>query len=919
MTRIWLCDCGHHEPVCAHVAAAVIAFRRAGQEGKPLPAAHQASGRLRYAFTRSQGALSFERCVVYDGREQILESPLSLSLTRPGGLRFQGQVSIAVAATPADLAVESALGVHRRGRLPREVMAKLLKVLASCPDVRLDGKPVNTLAKPIGLQACLEDQGDGFRLFVERDPAITEAFGNGVVRCGDTLRPVANPGLTARERADLPEGRHFSRHQLTELLGDILPSLEKRLPVQVRTRRLPQVVEEPPRIMLDVHREGDALTVLPTLVYGQPPLARVDADRLVHLQGPLPKRNERAEERLVRQLRQTMQLAPGHKAQYTGVAAVQVAKRLKGWRGEIRGDGLTGFELTPPLVPQGRLDFQNFEMWFESGSSAPGDPAKRVDAAAVLRAWQNGESLVPLSGGGWAPLPREWLEQYGHQVADLLAARNASGDLPPFALPDLARLCESLEQPQPPEFDALRTLVDDFAGIPEASLPDDVHATLRSYQRSGVNWLVFIRQAGLGGMLADDMGLGKTLQALCAVRGRTLVVAPTSVLSHWGDEIRRFRPALRQSLYHGPQRRLDAEADVTLTTYAILRLDSALLARQSWDTVVLDEAQNIKNPDSQVAQAAFELRAAFRLTLSGTPVENRLDELWSQFHFLNRGLLGGRQDFQDRYAQPIAGGQPQAAERLRERIRPFILRRSKREVAPELPPRTERVLHCELSDAERIVYDTVRAATLNDVVARLEAGGNVMAAFEALLRLRQASCHSGLVPGQHADTSAKVELLLEVLAEVVADRHKALVFSQWTALLDRVEPHLRGADIDFTRLDGQTRRRDEVVRRFQDSDGPPVMLVSLRAGGTGLNLTAADHVFLLDPWWNPAVEDQAADRAHRIGQTRPVLVHRLVARDTVEERILALQQQKRALANVALADAADAAGITRDDLLALLA
>ena len=915
----WLCDCGHNEAVCAHVAAAVIACRRAGQEGKPLPAAHQASGRLRYAFARSQGALSFERYVVYDGREQLLESPLSLNLTRPGGLRFQGRVSIAVAATPADLAVESALGIHRRGRLPREVMRKLLPALASCADIRLDGKPVNTLAKPIGLQACLEEQGDGFRLFVERDPDITEAFSNGVVLCGDTLRPIANPGLTARERADLPEGRHFSRDQLTELLGDILPSLEKRLPVQVRTQRLPQVVEEAPRIVLDVHREGDALTVLPTLVYGQPPLARVDADRLVHLQGPLPKRNERAEAHLVRQLRQTMQLAPGHKAQYTGAAAVQVAKRLKGWRGEIRGSGHAAFELAPQLVPQGRLDFQNFELWFESGPPATGGPARRVDAGAVLRAWQRGESLVPLSGGGWAPLPREWLEHYGHQVADLLAARDASGALPQFALPDLARLCDSLDQPRPPEFDALRTLVDDFAGIPDATLPDDAHATLRSYQRGGVNWLVFIRQAGLGGMLADDMGLGKTLQALCAVRGRTLVVAPTSVLSHWGDEIRRFRPALRQSLYHGPQRRLDTKADITLTTYAILRLDGDRLAQQDWDTVVLDEAQNIKNPDSQVAQAAFELRAGFRLTLSGTPVENRLDELWSQFHFLNRGLLGGRQDFQDRYAQPIASGQPQAAERLRERIRPFILRRSKGEVAPELPPRTERVLHCELSDAERIVYDTVRAATLNDVVARLEAGGNVMAAFEALLRLRQASCHSGLVPGQHADTSAKVDLLLEVLAEVVADRHKALVFSQWTALLDRVEPHLRAADIDFTRLDGQTRRRDEVVRRFQDDDGPPVILISLRAGGTGLNLTAADHVFLLDPWWNPAVEDQAADRAHRIGQTRPVLVHRLVARDTVEERILALQQHKRMLADVALADATDAAGITRDDLLALLA
>ena len=777
---------------------------------------------------------------------------------------------------------------------------------------------IKTLAQPVGLQACLEDQGDGLRLFLEPDPAIDEQFVNGVMRCGDTLRPAADPGLTARELADLDAGRHFNTDQLTELFSDILPSLEKRLPVQMYTQRLPQVVQEPPRIVLEVDREGDTLTVLPTLVYGRPPMARVDADRLVHLQGPLPKRNERAEQRLVRQLRQAMKLIPGHRAQYTGAAAVRVAARLKKWRGEIRGDGHTAFELAPPLVPQGRLDFENFELWFESGPPASGDAPRRVDASAVLRAWQDGETLVSLSGGGWAPLPREWLDQYGAQVADLLAARNTNGALPQFALPDLARLCESLEQPPPPEFDALRTLVEDFSGIPDASLPDDMPATLRSYQRSGVNWLVFIREAGLGGMLADDMGLGKTLQALCAMRGRTLVVAPTSVMSHWADEIRRFRPALRQSLYHGPQRRLDAEADITLTTYAILRLDSEHLAQQEWETVVLDEAQNIKNPDSQVAQAAFELRAGFRLTLSGTPIENRLDELWSQFHFLNSGLLSGRQDFQNRYAQPISAGQSEAAERLRERIRPFILRRSKGEVAPELPPRTERVLHCVLSDSERAVYDAVRAATLSDVVARLEAGGNVMAAFEALLRLRQASCHSGLVPGQIANTSAKVDLLLEVLAEIVADDHKALVFSQWTALLDRVEPHLRAAAIDFTRLDGQTRRREEVVRRFQDDDGPPVMLISLRAGGTGLNLTAADHIFLLDPWWNPAVEDQAADRAHRIGQTRPVLVHRLVARDTVEEGMLALQQRKRALADVALANATDAA-ITRDDLLALLA
>jgi SNF2 family DNA or RNA helicase len=436
-----------------------------------------------------------------------------------------------------------------------------------------------------------------------------------------------------------------------------------------------------------------------------------------------------------------------------------------------------------------------------------------------------------------------------------------------------------------------------------------------------VAWLSFLRQAGLGALLADDMGLGKTLQTLCAIEGRTLVVAPTSVVHNWAAEIEKFRPSLRVCIYHGPSRSLDPEADVTLTTYALLRLDIETLVAEAWDTVVIDEAQAIKNPESQVAQAAYRFHDCFRIALTGTPVENRLDDLWSQFHFLNPGLLFGRSEFNDRYVKPIAVGDEGAAEALRERIRPFVLRRLKSEVASELPPRTDVVLRCELEDDERRIYDAVRASTQESVVSQLGGGANVMKMLEALLRLRQASCHPALVPGQ-ADMSprlsSKIALLLETLDEAIAEGHKALVFSQWTSLLDLVEPHLKASNIDFVRLDGSTRDRASVVDRFQDPAGPPVMLISLRAGGTGLNLTAADHVFLLDPWWNPAVEDQAADRAHRIGQDRPVLVHRLVARDTVEERILALQDRKRKLAEAAVGQAGEAAQITREELLALL-
>jgi SNF2 family DNA or RNA helicase len=387
---------------------------------------------------------------------------------------------------------------------------------------------------------------------------------------------------------------------------------------------------------------------------------------------------------------------------------------------------------------------------------------------------------------------------------------------------------------------------------------------------------------------------------------------------NWALELERFRPGLSVGLFQGKNRKLDPKTEVTLTSYSLLRLNPQVFQSLEWDIVVLDEAQTIKNPESQVAQAAFQLKSKFRLTLSGTPVENRLDELWSQLHFTNPGLLGGRSDFRDHFSEPIRAGQPGVAAQLRRKIAPFLLRRNKETVAPELPPRTDSVLYCDLSPEERELYNAVYASTQQQVIELLKRGGGVMQALEALLRLRQASCHSGLLPGQTAQTSAKFERLLTALEHAHADGHKVLVFSQWTRLLDLLEPHLGQAGIRFCRLDGNTRDREKVVREFQEPNGPETMLLSLKAGGTGLNLTAADHVFLLDLWWNPAVEQQAADRAHRIGQNRPVFVNRLVARDTVEERILKLQAHKRDLADAALGEADQAAGLTREDLLELL-
>jgi SNF2 family DNA or RNA helicase len=660
-------------------------------------------------------------------------------------------------------------------------------------------------------------------------------------------------------------------------------------------------------------------------VYGDPPVARVDGDTIVALGDSVPTRRPGEEREALRRLRDELNLVPGRRVDLDGNEAIRFAVKLRDWQkrngGATHGDAFSDRLLRPRMIQEGGTYDVVFEL--DAGDGDGGDETKivkRAGAAGVVRAWRDGLDLVPLEGGGWAPLPADWLARHGHLVADLLAARGTDKKLGPAALLTLGPLCDALDAPRPPELARLAPLFGQFEGVPHAPLPEGVTASLRHYQQQGVDWLAFLRDAELGAVLADDMGLGKTLQTICVLRGRVLVVCPKSVVYNWVDEIERFRPGLRTSLYEGPKRKLDRKADVTLMTYAVLRLDADELAKEDWDIVVLDEGQAIKNLGSQTARAAFELKGKFRLLLSGTPVENRLEELWSGMHFANPGLLGGVSDFQERYANPIASGNPDAAARLRAKIRPFVLRRTKREVLPELPSRTDTVLHVELDETERSVYDAVRVATKKSVAEKLAqgGGGGVLAALEALLRLRQASCHSGLVPGQHAETSSKVERLIDALEDAVSEGHKALVFSQWTSLLDRVEPHLHAAGIEFTRLDGSTKDRASVVNEFQDEAGPPVLLVSLKAGGTGLNLTAADHVFLLDPWWNPAVEEQAADRAHRFGQERPVMVYRMVTKDTVEERILALQDRKRRIADVALGEANQAGGITREELLALL-
>jgi superfamily II DNA or RNA helicase len=564
-----------------------------------------------------------------------------------------------------------------------------------------------------------------------------------------------------------------------------------------------------------------------------------------------------------------------------------------------------------------QLELSSSVDWFEvKGHIDYG--GEKVALGDMLEAIRSSSKYILLGNGEYGLLPEQWIAKNRHLLE---MAENAGGDVQvqknQFLL--LKQMMENesngvevKDNKGMKELKALSQMTEDFTGLEIQEPPEGLIANLRTYQLSGLAWLRFLKKFHFGGILADDMGLGKTIQAIGSLleeaknnkSGRlNLVVMPTSLIFNWKDELTKFAPSLKVASFTGTDRGdlKSIKVDVLLTTYGILRRQAEEFADVHWNYVILDEAQAIKNHKSQTATAVCSLQASHRLSLTGTPIENNLMEMWSHMQFLNPNLLGSREQFTQYVLRPddaSKDAETKGLQKLQKMIFPFILRRTKEDVLQDLPPKVEQVIYCTMGSRQQEYYNNIRdeyRKALMDNITTKGVGGSKLKVIEGLLRLRQVACHPNLLDRNLSIPSTKLNHLINSLLEAISENHKILVFSQFTSMLELVVRELTREKVRFTYLDGQTKDRQERVHAFQNDPNISVFLISLKAGGTGLNLTAADYVFLFDPWWNPAAEQQAIDRAHRMGQLKKVFTYRLITKGTVEEKVVELQNQKRDL------------------------
>jgi len=578
-----------------------------------------------------------------------------------------------------------------------------------------------------------------------------------------------------------------------------------------------------------------------------------------------------------------------------------------------------GFEIEQPegqkryLFGSNKIDLQVKENndWFDIYAIVHFGPYQ-IPFMELRNHILNHKKEFTLPSGEIAVIPQEWFTQYGNLLnfaegnKDLKLRKHHIGLINDLAEGELASITINRK---------LQKLTD-FEELEDMPMPVNFSGNLRPYQKAGYNWFHFLKEYHFGGCLADDMGLGKTIQTLALLQknkedaeaigatSTSLLIMPTSLIYNWINEAAKFTPGLRMMVHTGAFRYKSPDVfgkyDVVVTTYGISRIDVDLFKAFFFDYIILDESQNIKNPSSKSYQAVKQLKSRHKLILSGTPVENTVNDLWTQMSFINPGLLGSQQFFLNEFVTPIEKKKDEdKALRLQALIKPFVLRRTKEQVATELPPKTEQLFYCQMSDEQSAVYEKVKSEYRNELLQSLEDGTfaqTQIQVLQGLIKLRQIANHPFMIDDTYEGDSGKFENVVHTLANVLDGGHKILVFSQFVKQLSIYRQYFDQHNIRYTYLDGSTQNRGEVVKRFQEDAKTQVFLISIKAGGVGLNLTEADYVFILDPWWNPAVEQQAIDRTHRIGQTKNVFIYKFITKDTVEEKILALQQRKLSVA-----------------------
>jgi len=851
--------------------------------------------------------------------------------------------------------------------------AALLPALAGHPRITLGRAQEVTIAKTparLPLRATLEANGEIILTLSGKLPSHTR-IGDWVWQ-NHTLQPLGLPSALAEV---FQKPVRVPRAQVPQFLGQHWPQLQAAGGVEANFQ-LGDFTLEPqaPRFLLELAGGLAQLSALLQCAYGSRiiTLGVTATDESVWLpDSKVPTRYSTrdvgAERAALARLQRSGFSAPDGqgKLQLRGQTAVlnffarEFPKLQREWNVSLeeRLERSTAQNLER-IEPQFQISSSGVQ-WFDLGVVFAAGGGETFPAAEIQRLLRSGQSHTRLKNGKFAVLDTSAVEELQEVLLDCAPQQHAQGYR--IGAAQAGFLEATLRQHgdwrvQAPAQWRERAARQSGETTLESPALGDLETVLRPYQKQGVAWLHFLRENGFGGILADEMGLGKTLQTLAFIRTCLsrregaprskseidqglvpsaavlphLIVCPTSLVFNWLAEAKKFTPELKVLALHGSERhaRFDEipRSDVVVTSYALIRRDAERYRGLEFDALVLDEAQHIKNRQTQNAQAVKAVRARQRLVLTGTPMENSVLDLWSIFDFLMPGYLGTAQDFRERYELPIVREKNSAAQsRLARRLRPFILRRLKKEVAADLPAKLEQVSFCELTPDQRSVYQQVIEASRKEVLEAVGANGlakSRMVVLSALLRLRQVCCDLRLLKldgVKPESASGKLELFCELLEEALDGGHRVLVFSQFVSMLTLLKERLAEEAIEFCYLDGSTTDRGAVVERFQKNETIPVFLISLKAGGVGLNLTGADTVIHFDPWWNPAVEDQATDRAHRIGQTKVVTSYKLISRDTVEEKILALQNRKRELIAATLGGEAEfAAALNWEEIQELL-